>query len=156
MRRLAPLAIASLLPVLTLAGCATEDRQPQTATDRDLEVQELEPGVDPEGFDAGTGEAPTRCSDMSPAADGRYPVGDAGVVTVRLDEAGEALVLAEVETAEGWEHEVAQEDDVQVDVRFTPPDGDSAAVALVATLGDDPVDVEGPPPVLVQFCDDVA
>ncbi|EYR62278.1 hypothetical protein N866_09955 [Actinotalea ferrariae CF5-4] len=156
MRRLATLAAASLLATVALTGCATDDEQPGTATDRDLELEELSPTTSPEPFDAGTGEAPTGCSDLSPAPDGRYPVGEAGVVTVTLDDDGEAVVLEDVETADGWEHEVAQEDDVQVDVRFTPDDGASASVALVATLGNDAAGTDQQPEILVQLCEAVA
>lgn len=154
MRRATALAAAALLPALALTGCASDDQQPGTATDRDLEVDELSPTASPEPFDAGSEAAPTQCVDLSPAPDGRYPVGDAGVVTVTLDDDGEALELVDVETAEGWEHEVADEDDVQVDVRLTPDDG-GATVALVATLGNDAAGTDTQPEILVQYCDEV-
>lgn len=154
MRRATVIAAAALLPALALTGCAGDDQQPQTATDRDLEVDELSPTASPEPFDAGSEAAPTQCVDLSPAPDGRYPVGDAGVVTVTLDDGGEALELGDVEAAEGWEHEVAEEDDVQVDVRFTPDD-DGATVALVATLGNDAAGTDMQPEILVQYCDEV-
>lgn len=151
MRRLAALAAASLLSTLAVTGCASGDEQPQTATDRDLEVEDLSPSPVPEGFDAGSDAAPTRCSDLSPAPDGRYPVGDAGVVTITTEDG--ALVLAEVEPSEGWEHEVAQEDELAVDVRFTAPDGEAASVALVAVVTSDASAAE--PDVRVQYCDQV-
>lgn len=153
MRRTAVIA-AALLPALALTGCASDDEQPETATDRGLEVEELSPTASPGPLDAGSEAAPTRCSDLSPSPDGRYPVGDAGVVTVTLDDDGEALELGDVEVADGWEHEVAQEDDVQVDVRFTPDDGGST-VALVATLGNDAAGTDMQPEILVEYCDEV-
>jgi hypothetical protein len=151
MRRLATLAAASLLATLTVTGCASGDEQPETATDRGLEVEDLSPSPVPEGFDAGSEAAPTRCSDLSPAPDGRYPVGEAGVVTITAEDG--ALVLEDVEPAEGWEHEVAQEDDLKVDVRFTAPDDDAASVALVALVGTDGPDAQAG--VRVQYCDEV-
>lgn len=147
-------AVAALLPALALTGCARDDEQPETATDRDLEVEDLEPLADPEPFDAGSGPAPTGCVDLSPAPDGRYPVGDAGVVTVTLDDDGTQLELEDVATAEGWEHEVVQDDDVQVDVRFTPDDG-GTPVALVATLGNDAAGTDLQPEIFVEYCDAV-
>jgi hypothetical protein len=147
-------AAAALLPALALTGCASDDEQPETATDRDLEVEDLEPTTSPEPFDAGSAPAPTGCVTLSPAPDGRYPVGDAGVVTVTLDDDGTEIELEDVETSEGWEHEVAQEDDVQVDVRFTPDDG-GTPVALVATLGNDAAGTDLQPEILVEYCDAV-
>nr|WP_297428431.1 hypothetical protein [uncultured Actinotalea sp.] len=147
-------AAAVLLPALALAGCANDDEQPGTATDRDLEVEDLEPLVNPEPLDAGSAPAPTGCVDLSPAPDGRYPVGDAGVVTVVLADDGTAVELVAVETAEGWAHEVAQEDDVQADVRFTPDDG-GTPVALVATLGNDAAGTDLQPEIFVEYCDAV-
>ncbi|WP_225752693.1 hypothetical protein [Actinotalea sp. Marseille-Q4924] len=155
MRRPATLAAAFVLSAFAVTGCATGDEQPEQATDRDLEVEDLTPAASPEPFDAGAEEAPTRCSDLSPAPDGRYPVGEAGTVTVTVADDGEALVLEDVEAAEGWEHEVAQEDDVAIDVRFTPDDAESARVALVAVLGNDAAGTDMQPEILVQYCDAV-
>lgn len=152
MRRATVIA-AALLPALALTGCSS-DEQPGTATDRDLEVEDLEPGADAGPLDAGTAPAPTQCTDLSPSPEGRYPVGEAGVVTVTLTDDGDALELEDVTTSQGWAHEVVEEDDVQVDVRFTPDDG-GPAVALVATLGNDAAGTDLQPEILVEYCDAV-
>lgn len=152
MRRATVIA-AALLPALALTGCSN-DGQPGTATGRDLEVEDLEPAANAGPLDAGTAPAPTRCADLSPSPEGRYPVGEAGVVTVTLDDDGDALELQAVATSQGWDHEVVQQDDVQVDVRFTP-DGGGPTVALVATLGNDAAGTDLQPEIFVEYCDAV-
>ncbi|MBC7292104.1 MAG: hypothetical protein H5T83_12325 [Actinotalea sp.] len=146
--------VLSLLTAVALSGCASGDEQPETATDRDLEVEDLSPTASPEPFDAGSDAVPAQCVRLSPSPDGRYPVGDAGIVTVVLDDSGGALVLEDVEAAEGWQHEVAREEDTHVDVRFTPDDAATATSALVATI--DAAGTDEQPEVLVEYCDEVS
>lgn len=144
MRRLTALAGIS---VLLLAGCSDDQGTPGGGTDRGVEdVEDLATPTDPPASvdadagddDGGTDDdgEPYQCTPLSTDPAGVYTIGDAG--TVELTAADGRLELGEVAPAEGWQHEVTEEDDDDVEVTFS--DGDAGEIALVASIGQDDAD----------------
>jgi hypothetical protein len=130
MRRLAALACAS---VLLLPACG-DTGTPGGGTDRGIDgVDELDPTETPQGVDAGSDEEPYQCVQLSTAPDDEYIVGDAGTAVVSRGEDG--LSVGEVTTNDGWEHEVVEESDVRVEIRFVTSNEGEEDLAFVVTDG---------------------
>lgn len=116
MRRPALTLTALACAGLLLAGCDSGDPR-----DRELDLEDVDPTTPPP-IDAGPDAVPVDCADVAPAAAGVWEAGDAG--TVRVDVEDAELALASVEPADGWEHEVVEDDALRIEVRFRPVDGE--------------------------------
>ncbi|MDT0164202.1 hypothetical protein Q9R32_01360 [Actinotalea sp. AC32] len=140
------LATLTAVPLLLLVGCSADEGSPQGGTDRGVEdTDDLEQTEPPASVDADAGDddgsggeegEPFQCTPLSVDPAGVYTVGDAG--TVELLAVDGVLDLGEVIPADGWTHEVTEEDDDDVEVTFT--DGDGGDIALVASLQEDDAD----------------
>lgn len=149
MRRLATAVCASAL--LLVAACG-DTGTPGGGTDRDLDLEDVDPTTDTDGgVDAGSDEEPYQCVQVSPAPGGEFLVGDGGTVEVARDDAG--LVLGEVTTAEGWDHEVAEESATRIEVRFTTTNDGQQDLALVVG---DLAEVREDQDVVAEICTRIA
>jgi len=122
MRRSALAVAATLAGGLLLAGCGEEEGIPEGGTDRGLEEEVTPSPTEPPAIDAGSELQPFDCFDVSPTGPGVYEAGDAGRVEISADDG--AFSVVSVEPAEGWAHEVEEEDGLRVEVRFRPVGGD--------------------------------
>ncbi len=133
-RTRAALVTATVL-ALALTGCTGDDGDGDEAGD----VEEATPqATDDQG--AAPGSDPTSsaspdedgCVALPYDDDGDYSAGDAGTARVVLE--GDALVIEEVEPAEGWQHEVTTEQADEVEIAFR---GDGEETRLSVELDDD-------------------
>jgi hypothetical protein len=82
------------------------------------------------------GELVGNCTVYKPdAGGGGYAVGDAGVVEVYLERG--QLVLVQIRDASGWESEVLQEEDGELEVAFSQG---GERITFGAQVGDDVLD----------------
>ena len=143
MRR--PAAVLALGAVLVVAGCGGGEVELPSGPSSDLQSEDASPEAVPGGeVGSYTGDLPAEgeCVAMPSEPEGLYTIGEAGSVTVLLED--DALVLDEVEPAEGWTHSVATEEPTEITVELT---GEGRSLVFEATLEDD-----GAPQA--QICDD--
>ena len=130
-------AALAVTAVLVLAGCGDADVEiPGSGQDAVPDspaatAEAAAPGVDPTSAPSGV-PAAGECQSLPTDEDGDYAVGDAGSANVTL--VAEALVLGEVQPAEGWQHTVDTEQPTEVEVEFT---GDGQVLDLEVEIGDD-------------------
>jgi len=135
------LAAAAAVCALTVVGCADGDDTPEPiapAQSPTATQPEATPAPSPTGDAAGQPAPPSgSCVDLPEAADGRYPVGDAGTAVVRRD--GDRLVVEEVEPSSGWTYHVTEHGDDEVEIDFHR---DGVELELEVEIDDGRVEVE--------------
>lgn len=128
-------AALALGAVLILAGCGEADVELPSGPSSDIQSDDTSPEAVP-GAEVGSysGEFPAagECNAIPTDPEGLYTLGEAGSVTVRLED--DALVLDGVELTEGWTHSVATEEPTEVVVDLA---GDDRSLVFGAYLDDD-------------------
>ncbi|MBX9244450.1 hypothetical protein ICW40_06475 [Actinotalea ferrariae] len=115
---------------LALTGCTGDgDGDDPGGPAPQATAEEGVPGGDPTSSASPDDDG---CVDLPYDDDGDYSAGDAGTARVVLE--GDALVVEEVQPAEGWEHEVTAEQADDVEITFR---GDGGEVELSVELDDD-------------------
>ena len=116
--RLSPAALLPVLALSVLVACGGDDDEPAAASTSSSPTSgENPPGAENPGKVLPL-PAPGTCEPVTESADGRYVVGEAGVVTLRLEE-GE--VQLDVSSSNGW-GTMAAHTPIQAVVTFTRGD----------------------------------
>lgn len=114
---------------LALTGCAGDGDDDPGGPAPQATAEEGVPGSDPTSSASPDDDG---CVGLPYDDDGDYSAGDAGTARVVLE--GDALVVEEVQPAEGWQHEVTTEQADDVEITFR---GDGSEVQLSVELDDD-------------------
>jgi hypothetical protein len=105
-------------PTATVELESSEQQQPADASSDDPITDDVDDPGDGRDDLAATDEAlaDDDLADLTVATPGRWPVGAAGIVDFDLE--GDALVLVEVTTADGWSSSIDEQDDDEIEVTF--------------------------------------
>jgi hypothetical protein len=112
------MAAAGIACTLALTGCNSGDPDPAVDNTPPPAVPTQDTSQQGTGGtpDAAGRPAPNSCIDVPESADGTYQVADAGTAVVTRD--GDRLVLGEVTPADGWNHEVTEQSDREIEIEF--------------------------------------